>query len=125
MTLAVSRFQGLQPRAKRVAWIMCGAVLVLGRSAVAAPPENADPSLAPWFNSLRMPWTNALCCSMADCRPTEARTNNDHYEVLIEGEWRVVPDDKVLNRTDNPTGRAVVCWTPTAGILCFVKAPDS
>jgi hypothetical protein len=62
---------------------------------------------------------------MADCRPADARTNNDHYEVLIEGEWRVVPDDKVLNRTDNPTGRAVVCWTPTAGILCFVKAPDS
>lgn len=102
-----------------------GAVLLFGHTAGAAPPENADPSLAPWFNSLRMPWTNALCCTMADCRPTDSRTNNDHYEVLIEGQWRVVPDDKVLNRTDNPTGRAVVCWTPTAGILCFVKAPDS
>ena len=92
---------------------------------LAAAPPDADPALAPWFNSLRQPWTNALCCSMADCRPADSRLNDGHYEALIEGEWRRVPDHLILNRNDNPTGRAIVCWTPQVGILCFVRAPDS
>ena len=91
----------------------------------AAPPPDADPALAPWFNDLRQPWTNALCCSVADCRPVESRLNNGHYEALIEGEWRPVPDDHILNRGDNPTGHAVACWTPSAGIICFVRPPES
>jgi len=104
-------------------WI--GAVILLSRTACAAPPDNADPALAPWFNSLRQPWTNALCCSMADCRPTDSRRRDEHYEAFADGSWRVVPDDKVVERSDNPTGRAVVCWTPRAGVLCFVPAPES
>ena len=92
---------------------------------LAAPPPDADPTLAPWFNSLRQPWTNALCCSMADCRPVESRLSDGHYEALIEGEWRRVPDHLILNRSDNPTGSAIACWTPQVGILCFVRAPES
>jgi hypothetical protein len=91
----------------------------------AAPPPNPDPKLAPWYNSLRAPYTEALCCSIADCRPTMSRVRGGHYEAFIEGQWRIVPDDRVLNRTDNPTGHAVACWTPQAGIMCFVKAPES
>src|SRR5215469_13318864 len=91
----------------------------------AAPPPDADPALAPWFNSLRQPWTNALCCSVADCRPVESRLTDGHYEALIDGEWRRIPDNLILNRNDNPTGRAVACWTPQVGILCFVRAPES
>ncbi len=102
-----------------------GALFLLAHAALAAPPPNADPALAPWFNDLRQPWTNALCCSLADCRPVVSRLNNGHYEALIEGIWQVVPDQVILNRNDNPTGRAVVCWTPQAGILCFVRAPES
>ena len=79
----------------------------LARPALAAPPPDADPTLAPWFNSLRQPWTNALCCSVADCRPVHSRLTDGHYEALIEGEWRQVPDRLILNRSDNPTGRAV------------------
>jgi hypothetical protein len=107
---------------------LSGALSVLigmAHSGLAAPPPDADPALAPWFNSLRQPWTNALCCSMADCRPVQSRLNGGHYEALIEGEWRQVPDHLILNRNDNPTGRAIACWTPQVGILCFVRAPDS
>ena len=43
----------------------------------------------------------------------------------FEGEWRRVPDHLILNRSDNPTGRAIACWTPQVGILCFVRAPES
>ena len=94
----------------------------LAGHADAAPPPDADPALAPWFNGLRQPWTNALCCSVADCRTVNSRLNNGRYEALIEGEWRPVPDDHILNRADNPTGRAVACWTPQAGNHLFRTA---
>jgi hypothetical protein len=105
--------------------LVVAAAWLLPGIALAAPPDNPDPALAPWYNNLRQPWTNALCCSMADCRPTEARTAGDNYEAFVGGEWRAVPPDKVLQRSDNPTGHAVVCWTPSAGIMCFVRGPDS
>ena len=105
--------------------ILLGATLSLVHPAFAAPPADADQKLAPWFNNLRAPWTNALCCTVADCRPVQSRTRDDHYEVFVGGAWQSVPDDKILQRSDNPTGHAVVCWTPTAGIMCFVRPPES
>ena len=95
--------------------LILAAIPVLVQTALAAPPDDADPKLAPWFNDLRQPWTNALCCSMADCRPAPSRLLDGHYEAFIDGDWRAVPDERVLTRSDNPTGRAVVCWTPRAG----------
>ena len=100
-------------------------LVCLAHPILAAPPSNPDPALAPWFNSLRQPWTNALCCSIADCRPTDSRISGDHYEAFVGGQWRSVPPDRILQRADNPTGRAVACWTKQVGILCFVRAPES
>src|SRR5690242_4375759 len=96
-------------------------LVVAALPALGAPPPDADPNLAPWFRGLRAPGTGTSCCSIADCRPVESRIIGDHYEVFVEGKWLRVPPDLILNRTDNPTGHAVVCWTPTAGILCFVR----
>src|SRR5690349_13271789 len=95
----VSRLQSCTPRGEALGYarrmetfrhvgLLAIALCGLARIAPAAPPPDADPSLAPWFNDLRQPWTNALCCSVADCRPVESRLNGDHYEALIEGEWR-------------------------------------
>jgi hypothetical protein len=100
-------------------------ILLLAASATAAPPQNADPTLAPWFRSLLQPGTTVSCCSLADCRPAEYRIKADHYEALIGGNWLAVPPDKILQRTDNPTGHAIVCWTPQRGIMCFVRATES
>jgi len=111
------------PRLRNCAGLLALACIVW--PALAAPPPDADPALAPWFNSLRQPWTHALCCSMADCRRVESRLSGEHYEVMIEGEWRAVPDNVILDRNDNPTGRAIACWTPGSGILCFIRAPES
>ena len=94
-------------------------------TAGAQPPDNADPALGPWFRSLLVPGTSISCCSVTDCRATEYRIEADHYEALIGGNWIIVPPDKILQRTDNPTGHAVVCWTPQRGILCFVRATES
>ena len=103
-------------------------VLALGPlplSVVAAPPPNADMSLAPWFQSLRQPRTGMSCCSIADCRPTDFRSNGAHYEAMVEGAWREVPPETILERMENPTGHAVVCYTPARGIMCFIRGPET
>jgi hypothetical protein len=105
--------------------IVAAAMLMLGMPADAAPPPNADPALAPWFGSLLQPGTGISCCSLSDCRATEYRVEADHYEALIGEKWVVVPPETILQRTDNPIGRAVVCWTPQRGIICFVRANES
>lgn len=105
--------------------VLCAAAILAAASASAAPPEGFDPTLAPWFQSLRQPGTGTSCCSIADCRATDYRTNGDSYEAFIDDRWTIVPPDKVLQRADNPTGRAVVCWTPARGIMCFVRAADT
>lgn len=99
--------------------------LLVAGAAQARPPQHADPALAPWFDSLMQPGTDMSCCSEADCRRTDFRINGDHYEALIDGKWLKVPPRAVLNRADNPTGGAVVCWTPTLGIMCFVRGPET
>jgi hypothetical protein len=106
--------------------------LVLSQVALAAPPDKRDPALAPWFESLKQPGTGAPCCSIADCRTAEVRQDRDGYEVLIDGRWKMsvpfwlrVPPHRIIDGIDNPTGRGVVCFTPEAGILCFVPPPES
>jgi len=101
------------------------------RDAAARPPENADTSLAPWFNSLRDPVNGVGCCSQADCRPVEYRLAAGHYEALIgrqfdvpKEHWEAVDPERILERTDNPTGRAIACWVPGIGVLCFIRPPD-
>ena len=101
------------------------AVMLLAGTAPADPPPNTDPALATWFRSLVQPGTSISCCSVSDCRATDYRIEGDHYEALIGEAWFTVPADKILQRTDNPVGRAVVCWTPQRGIVCFVRATES
>jgi hypothetical protein len=112
--------------------IAIAAGLALSQAAVAAPPDSPDPALAPWFESLKQPGTGAPCCSIADCRTVEFRQDRDGYEVLIDGRWKVsipfwlrVPPNRIIDRIDNPTNRGVVCFTPEAGILCFVRPSES
>jgi hypothetical protein len=106
--------------------------LVLNQAAAAAPPDRADPALAPWFERLRQPGTGASCCSIADCRTVESRQDRDGYEVLIDRRWKMsapfwlrVPSNRIIDKIENPTDRGVVCFTPEAGILCFVRPADS
>lgn len=111
--------------------LAAAAVVATTTLSFSAPPPDADPALAPWFRSLTIPGTEGTsCCSIADCRPTSYRTKGDHYEVLAGHDdqgaeiWLPVPPDRVLQRFDNPTGRAVACILG-GQVLCFVKASES
>ncbi len=113
-------------------WLSALAALVIlafalgfAQPARASPPDNADPTLAPWFQSLHQPGTGVSCCSMTDCRPVDYRTNAQGYEAFINNQWLPVPPERVLDHVVNLTGRAIVCYMPSMGILCFVRAPET
>jgi hypothetical protein len=115
--------------AKTVLWIAffgCGAAL-------AAPPDGADANsvIGRWFQSLRSPDTGSSCCSpQQDCRQIDQyrpSVEPGGYEALYQGEWVKVPAKAVLERTDNPTGRAVICIMHINGepiARCFVRAAE-
>jgi len=107
------------------ALLLAAAFTMFAGPGFARPPKNADMSMAPWFQSLRQPGTGMSCCSIADCRPTDFRIKDGHYQAMVDGDWQNVPAETVLERMDNPTGRAVVCYTPYRGIMCFIKGPEA
>jgi hypothetical protein len=96
----------------------------------AAPPPDADATLAPWFRSLRQPNTDQSCCDRADCRMVQYRIVDGHFQAFIGGEfarwqnppyaWVDVPNDSIIHRHDNPTGEGVACWAGMR-IICFVE----
>ena len=97
--------------------------LVLVSAALGQPPPGADPNspLGLWFRSLTAPYSGISCCSVADCRPVEARLVGEGWEIHVDGTWIEVPADVVLKR-DNPDGRPIACVF-AGSILCFVPPP--
>jgi hypothetical protein len=88
-----------------------------------------DP-LQPWFESLRNK-VEQYCCAKADGRRLdegEWDIKDNHYRVLLQGKWTVVPDDTLL-LGPNRFGKAIV-WLESPGepwggntsipILCFM-----
>ena len=67
------------------------------------------------------------CCNLMDCRPTQSRMVGDHYEVKVDGEWQLVPNDKI-NNVVAPDGGAHVCAPrqvgPNKGVLFCVILPS-
>ena len=118
-------------------WLGCVAVLCFALTAVAAPPPNPDPQLAPWFKELSRAWrpgsgATVKCCDIADCRVTDYREIANQYEALIDERfpgvlvpsWHRVAPEAVLNHKDNPTGGAVACWH-RGEVLCFVRPEEA
>lgn len=90
-----------------IGWFFCAGL------AAADPPGDVTPNrtLEAWFKSLKQPGSQSPCCSISDCRFTAYQERNGHFEVTIEGWPYVVPEEAVMHSTENPTGRAVVCYT--------------
>lgn len=104
----------------RYLWlVVLGAAILVNSAVFGAPPENADPALAPWFRSLAQPGTGISCCSIADCRPVDARITPTGYEIYVKEEWLAVPPEKILRGKENPTGKPVACVL-NGQVLCFV-----
>lgn len=102
--------------------------IVLPTLVYAAPPEGAsDPVISAWYRGLKVPGTEMICCSLADCRNTMIRERDGHVEAFISREvwrdgpddWEIVPEEVVLHGIENPTGSPVVCYY-NREIRCFV-----
>lgn len=83
--------------------------------------EGIDPKTRAWFESVRSPH-GVPCCSMADGHHTDydARPDN-HYWVPIEGEWRQVPTEAIVNNAGNPTGDAIVWYVKQDGVTIYIR----
>jgi hypothetical protein len=107
--------------------------LVFMCSGTAAHPPWA--AFADWFGSLKEPGTEGKiggsisCCSPErDCQMTDYETDAEgRYWITAAGERIEVPVEKILQRTDNPTGRAVACLRYHNGhpiVRCFIRGPE-
>jgi hypothetical protein len=61
-----------------------------------------------FYSKLKRNDGRGSCCNLMDCRPTQSRMVNDHYEVKVDGVWTPVPSDKI-NDVTAPDGGAHVC----------------
>ena len=122
------------PSLRRVAAPLFAVVtLIFLCSGTAAHPPWAE--FADWFRSLKEPGTEGKlgaipsCCSPErDCQMTDYETDAaGHYWITTAGERIEVPLEKILQRTDNPTGRAVACLRYYNGhpiVRCFIRGPE-
>jgi hypothetical protein len=108
--------------------VALGAAVAVARG---APPAGSDPNsaLATWYRSLTQPDTGFGCCSIADCRPladSDWRQTDKGYEVRWRNEWLLVPQGRILNNKENPTGQPVACiYGSPSEVHCFVRPPET
>lgn len=98
------------------------ALIVLLLLAVPALAHDGDTKRDEYLGSLMSPKTGASCCNLMDCSETDDwRAGASGYEVFVDGAWQPVPPDAVIKNRPHPEGRAVVCYRPGIGVLCFVE----
>ena len=75
--------------------------------------------------------TKTSCCNLTDCVPTQSRMNGAGYEVMVDGEWTIVPQAVIQNVTA-PDGGAHVCYPkqphrdyPKGTLFCVVLPPET
>jgi hypothetical protein len=113
---------------RRIIPILFGILLSLSsfQSRAQPPTDNPHPEWNDWFERLVEPNGISSCCSIADCHVTDYETDKEgHFVVIIAGRKVQVPDNKVLSRVDNPTGKGVVCYNSKGVISCFVRAAET
>ena len=80
-----------------------------------------------FYSKLKRNDGGGSCCNLMDCRPTQSRMVDDHYEVKVDGIWTPVPYDKI-NNVIAPDGGAHVCAPrqvgPNKGVLFCVILPS-
>ncbi len=86
---------------------------------------------AEFYSRLIRKDTKTSCCNLTDCVPTQSRSNGENYEVLVDGEWTVVPQHLIQNVTA-PDGGAHVCFPkqphrdyPKGTLFCVVLPPET
>jgi hypothetical protein len=82
-----------------------------------------------FYSTLIRKDTKTSCCNLSDCRPTQSRMVDDHYEVKVDGAWLKVPKEAIQN-VAAPDGGTHVCAPAQVGagkgkIYCVVLPPET
>ena len=84
-----------------------------------------------FYQKLQIPGSKTSCCNLSDCRPTEVRSNGDHYEIRKDGRWIRVQQEKIVKVTA-PDGGAHICAPDSNGgrfdpdyVFCIVMPLES
>lgn len=85
------------------------ALLGIGFAYARDDGRYANSPMKPWFESLHNK-DGTQCCAVADgmaLSDVDWDTQDGHYRVRIDGQWVVVPDDRVITQP-NRIGRPIV-----------------
>ena len=113
--------------------LLCIAAVVVAPAFSLAQEGNHGVGHETWhqsfYSKLIRKDTKTSCCDLSDCRPTESRMVDDHYEVKVDGIWTRVPKDAIQN-VSAPDGGAHVCAPKQTGayrgtIYCVVLPPET
>jgi len=89
-----------------------------------------------YYQHWRQPGTDSSCCNaretspggqeIGDCEPTEAKLRQGEWYAWERHtqRWLKVPDTKIIRERNPSHEEGHLCWTPSAGIVCFVP-PDT
>jgi hypothetical protein len=84
-----------------------------------------------FYKNLTIPGSKTSCCNLADCRPTQIRSNGAHYEIKKDGRWIKVQTEKIV-KTTAPDGGAHICAPDSYGgrfdpdyVFCIVMPLES
>ena len=110
------------PNPRRLAPVAALALL-LAPPPLAAHLPGAGPEMDAWFESLTAPDTSIPCCDRLDCHEVASRQGPAGWEAWHGGRWWPIPEEKIVTDTANPLEHAVLCWSPSLGMTCFVPPP--
>jgi hypothetical protein len=89
--------------------------LLLCAVALLASPAWAHDPYTSWY----IPGTKISCCNSNDCQVADGwRMAGNGYEVLVEGAWCPVPQDRVLSGVQSPPGDGHVCIASGSSSAC-------
>jgi len=102
-----------------------------------ARAQHHHPFHKDFYQHWKQPGSTASCCNarvpgpmggeVGDCEPTQADLRRGPDGVVRwyawlrqRQEWLPIPDAKVLRERNPNVFDGHLCWTPSAGVLCFV-----
>ena len=82
-----------------------------------------------FYDTLQRPDTKGSCCNLTDCKPTQGRVVDDHYEVKVNGAWISVPAYKIVKKSAPDMGFHVCAPVRFDGkpenLYCVVLPPET
>lgn len=116
--------------AEVVAAILVAAVVLIAH-VISARAHTTDDPAAQWYASLFDKRGINCCMPHHDCDTADDWRHSDDphyaYDALSKGVWVKVPSYAILDRADNPTGKAVICVQYLDGhpvARCFVRPTE-